>query len=141
MTSEGEGANTACEHEGEGAANVMEDKFSFASRTLRSGDERDKRLTWSCQVTAVRQDAVPHHWFARADTPGIESPIQEASLVAPGGVAVPLEASSSAVVPGADAQQQQHDCSDLEDRAGQEPSLLQVTDTGQVKAHLSGCWN
>jgi hypothetical protein len=50
---------------------------------------------------------------------------------------VPLEASSSAVVPGTDAQQQQDDCSDLEDRAGQEPSLLQVTDTGQVKAHPS----
>jgi hypothetical protein len=140
MTSEGEGANSACEHGGEGADYVMEDKFSFASRTVRSGDEQDKGRAWSCPVTAVSQDAVPDHWFACADTPGIESPVQEASLVASGGIAAPLEASSTAVVAGAGAQQQQDDCSNLEDRAGQEPSLLQVTDTGQVKAHPSRIW-
>jgi hypothetical protein len=138
MTSEDEGANIACEHGGEGEVHVMDDKFSFASRTLRSGDEHDKRQPWSCQVTAVCQEAVPHHWFACADTPGIDSPVQEASLVVPGGTAAPLEASSSAVVPGADAQQQQHDCSNLEDSGGQEASLLQVTDTGQVKSHPEG---
>lgn len=105
----------------------MEDRFSFSRRTLVAGAEHAES-----QVNVLLllcQHSVPHPSLHGADSPDIASPTQEASLVGPDSTAAANEA---AVASGVDAQQQPDEYSSQEGRASQEPSLLQVMDTGQV---------